>query len=227
MTSCKFCSDGSVEQPGEGLSIFGPLKDTIDNSSLASSLVKRGAAIYYSERQMGSAVYRCQRAIALWPTADQLAKIHDSGSQLQALAVLTWSLKDIDLWAGATSAVDLLGVTKVRSVEIQDGVVLGAMRSLTNAINLSSGLAHPLDWDKAVLTFRLLKDRHHQWNPANIEQWAVANGWGAEDARDIREVAEAYANGRSKRLKAGSSPFNTGVIEIWQRIGSEPNWKPY
>lgn len=218
--------DWIAAQPGHSLTLFGPAKETVGHSALASSLVNRRIADYFSDRQMGSAVYRCHRAIALWPDVKQLGKIHDNGHQLTALGVLTWSLKDVDPWASAVSADDLLKLGVPKPVEFDDDVVRGAMRSLTNAVNLSSGLGHPLDWDKAVLTFRLLKRRGHFWDPSQVERWAIANGWDAHHAADLREVADAYSSGRSKMLKARSQPFAAHVLGHWRQIGSQSGWTP-
>jgi hypothetical protein len=94
-------------------------------------------------------------------------------------------------------------------------------------VNLSSGLAHPLDWDKAVLTFRLLKAQGFSWNPRDIEVWAIANGWDAGDTRDLVDVANAYVTGKSKRLKANSHAYKAGLVKLWREIGEEPNWNAH
>lgn len=136
-----------VGQPANGLLFVGPEARAIDNSTIASGLVRSGNALYTTWRNKDS--WRQERVIALWPNAKVLQQLDDV-STVKALGVLTWLLDDVAPWASGVGAVDVLGEATAETPTIQDPVVLGALRSLTNSVNRSTGLGHPSDWDHAV-----------------------------------------------------------------------------
>ena len=84
--------------------------------------------------------WRQERVIALWPNEKALQRLDDV-STIKALGVLTWQLDEVKTWASGVGAIDLLGEATLEPPSIQDPVVLGALRSLTNSVNLSTGLS--------------------------------------------------------------------------------------
>ena len=194
-----------MEQPGEDLALVGPSADSFTHSELASALVDRGVP-YRSMRQLkaaGSGRNSMARVVALWPTRELLNHVEDHCAKLTALAVLNWDFASIDLWVRARDPFDVLGVSKPTGPVQLEPVLLGALKSLTNAVNLSTGLAHPSDWDAAVLTFRRLRDSRVAFDPDQVEAWAMANGWSSSDAADLGSVARDIASGKAKRLRGG------------------------
>lgn len=221
--------DWISSQPGKGLLFVAHDANATNNSPLAAKLVAARAATYKSKRQLGNSAYSADRIVLLWPDAQLLRKIDDSIGNATAVGVLTWLPKDVEQWVAARNAIDVLsGATPPNdAAEIGDPIVLGAMRSLTNSVNLSTGITHPMDWDQAVNTFRLFRKRRIPWEPDQIERWAMANGWHSEDAHELRGVAAAYHEGKSKQLKGRSPAFSVKSIDYWATIGRDGSWKAF
>lgn len=131
---------------------------------------------------------------------------------------MPWQEDEIEVWRRARRAVDITGDDAPPAPPtIADAVVLAAARSLTRIVNLNSGLAHPRDKAAAVHTFRRLKRGGYDWDPSEIRIWAMANGWRAEDAQDLEDVADGVRQGR--RYRVGASPWRSDIISHW-RSGS-------
>jgi hypothetical protein len=213
-----------VGQPANGLLFVGPEARAIDNSTIASGLVRSGNALYTTWRNKDS--WRQERVIALWPNAKVLQQLDDV-STVKALGVLTWLLDDVAPWASGVGAVDVLGEATAETPTIQDPVVLGALRSLTNSVNRSTGLGHPSDWDHAVQMFRTLRKRGHAFDGDEIEAWAIANGWSYRHAAQVGQLAREIAAGKTKRTKSRASWAPTAAtVEHWREVGADGEWSP-
>jgi hypothetical protein len=141
-------------------------------------------------------------------------------SGLKAFAVVPWDEDEIETWRQARGAVDLLGRQPVpEAPKIGDPVVEEAMRSLTRIVNLSTGVRHPRDRSMAIHAFRILKRNGHDYDPAEIRAWAMANGWAADDARELGEYAEGVQRG--KAYQAGPSMHNRQIIRTWRKKAAE------
>lgn len=214
------------DQPGTGLLFVGPQKPSLENSSIASALVKRGTASYTTWKNKDW--WREERVVALWPNGAALQQLDDVAT-IKALGVLTWLIDDVRPWAVGVGAVDLLGVAATHTPVIEDDVALGALRVLTNSVNLSTGLSHPSDWDHAVHMFRELRRRGHALDGAEIETWAIANGWSARHANEVGQLAREIADGKAKRTKsrgAGWKPTADNV-KHWREVGADADWSPF
>lgn len=213
-----------AEQTGSGLLFVGPQVHSLENSSVANALVKSRRAEYTTWKNKGW--WRQPRVIALWPSEKTLQQLDDV-STIEALGVLTWGLKDVSAWAAGVGAIDLLGQASAETPTIRDPIVLGALRSLTNSINLSTGLAHPSDWDHAVQVFRTLRKRGHTIDGDEVETWALANGWSYRHASDVGQLAREISAGKAKRTKSRASWSPTSqTIDHWRALGAEVNWSP-
>lgn len=70
--------------------------------------------------------------------------------------------------------------------------VTDALDELTIIVNLSTGITHPLDRDRAVETFKKLKKQGHHCAPSEVKNWAIAHEWRPEDAGDLAKLTERY-----------------------------------
>lgn len=153
--------------------------------------------------------------VAFWLSAKGLERL-DSAPGLKALAVVPWREEDIKTWRQARRAVDLLGRRPAPGAPaISDRVVEAAMRSLTRAVNVSTGVRDPQDRSMAIHAFRILKRNGYRYDPAEIREWAMANGWAAADARELSEYAAGVLAGKAYR--AGPCSWNRQIIRIWQK----------
>ena len=81
-------------QPGSGLVFVTPQMNQLENSALASALVKSRHATHTSYKNRGW--QHGDRIIALWPHGELLRRLDDAGPS--AFGVLTWNLADIEVW---------------------------------------------------------------------------------------------------------------------------------
>lgn len=211
------------EQPATGLLFVGPDARAIDNSTIAGGLVRSGNARYTTWRNKDW--WRQERVIALWPNATALQQLDDA-TTVKALGVLTWQLDEVVPWARGVGAIDVLGGAIAETPSIRDQVTLGALRSLTTSVNLSTGLSHPSDWDRAVHTFRALSKSGHAVDGDEVEMWAIANGWSYRHAAEVGQLCREIAAGKAKRTRsrgANRAPA-AAMIEHWRDVGSETDW---
>lgn len=213
------------DRPGSGLQFVGPLARSLEGSQLASDLVRRRFAIYRSARQWNGDPLD-ERVIALWPSTKLLLRLHDAVPEGGSLGVLPWTETHIEDWALATGAVDLLGQTARRSVDIDDEVMLGALRSLTDSVNLSSGISHPMDRDRAIETFKVLRRTGRRIDPRHASAWAMAHGWTAAHASRLGSLIKEINRGVRKRKSSNRSVLAGNALEVWTAIGAESDWKP-
>lgn len=214
------------DQSGSGLLLVGPQKDSLENSEVARELVRRRAADYTTLRTRGWSGH--DRVIALWPTKQGLQELDDVSS-IEALGVLTWGLEEVLPWASAVGAVDLLGLGTVDPPLLDDPLVLGALRTLTNGVNLSSGLTHPSDWDRAVEMFRELRRRGRHLDGQAIETWALANGWSYRYAEQVGKLAGEIGAGKAKRTKSKGASWKPtkAVVDHWAEVGAQADWQAF
>lgn len=215
-----------TEQPAPGLLFVGPEARAIDNSRIASGLVRSRKARYTTWKK--KEWWRQERVIALWPNAKALQRLDDVAT-IKALGVLTWRLDEVVPWASGVGAVDLTGEATTEAPSIRDPVILGALRSLTNSVNLSTGLSHPSDWDHAVHMFRALRKRGHAIDGDEIETWAIANGWSYRHAAQVGQLAREMAAGKTKRTKSRAASWapTAATIEHWREVGAQAEWSPF
>jgi hypothetical protein len=70
--------------------------------------------------------------------------------------------------------------------------VEAGLRTLTNRVNLSTGLSHPSDKQHAKKVFSDLRAQSVIYDPADVRIWAVRNGWRPDDADELAQLAIRY-----------------------------------
>jgi hypothetical protein len=60
----------------------------------------------------------------------------------------------------------------------------------------------------AIHLCKALKSRNYHFRPDELHDWAVAHGWPAEDAEDLREYAKGVLEG--ERYHTDPNPFGWG-----------------
>jgi len=152
--------------------------------------------------------------VGLWVDDRQIEKRLD-GLDAPALCVVPWNRADIDQWKTNWNPTDLrTGEAAEQLTTIGNPVVEAAMRSLTMAVNLSTGLSHPSDKEAAVQTFRLLRDAGEGFQPSEVQAWAVRNGWRPRHARELAEVAQAIIDRRP--IRGGRQRWRKDIVAYWR-----------
>ena len=149
--------------------------------------------------------------LAVWSRDDRLAKI--DGLRAPAICAITWSEGTIDEWKANWGPIDLKSGSAEKALDISNPVVRQALIGLTASVNLSTGLTHPSDRSHAVAIFKLLVSGGEKYDPDEIRAWAVKNGWEAEDAAELEDIARKIREGRNLRSDWRLGPE---VLERWR-----------
>lgn len=76
-----------------------------------------------------------------------------------------------------------------------------AINTLSIVINVSTGLAHPLDDSRAKELFKALKKYNIPLNGADIYSLAISNSWPEPHAKQLVEVAEKIERGDRVKIR--------------------------
>jgi hypothetical protein len=75
-------------------------------------------------------------------------------------------------------------------------IIEHALDTLTNGVNLSTGLAHHNDLAKAVDVFMILHEHGEILLKEEIVAWALQNHWSKENADQIGSLAQQIGEGK-------------------------------
>lgn len=156
--------------------------------------------------------------LALWASKDTIRDLEEY-YRLDALCLVPWLPEEIDSWVAARRATDLTGSREQPAAPtITDGVVLAAMKSVTNTINMNNRLVDSFGKDAVVGAFRALKKKRYSWDPEEISVWALANGWPPEAAERLREFAAGVLAGKAYRAGPHWRP---DIVKHWEEEASQ------
>lgn len=80
-------------------------------------------------------------------------------------------------------------------------------------INVSTGLAHPLDRSSAIDLLERLRDARIAFDPAHVRAWLVANGWAPCHADAKEAICGDVVAG--KRLTVERDRWSDAVVAEW------------
>jgi hypothetical protein len=162
-----------------------------------------------------SAWDRNSPVLVLFPHRDLLGEVDELA--LSAMCVVPSPREPIDYWVRARSAVDVTGtsIEPEPSELIANPVVREAMRTLSAFVNK----AHLLNYEDRAMAVRVLKvlQRNREaFQPEELHAWALADGWSADAAGRLRDLADGVAAGRRFQLKSSVRP-RPDAIRRWRK----------
>jgi hypothetical protein len=152
-------------------------------------------------------------ALLLWPDRKLLATLNDD-FRVGDLCVVPWTYGEVEPWAEGTHAVDLTRSRAPAPKQDLEALVQVALESLTNRVNLRTGLVHPSDKAAAVEMFKLLLRARSSWDPLSVETWGFQHGWSAEGARQLRDVAQGVQE--RHRYQTARGQWAPDIMKIWR-----------
>lgn len=96
---------------------------------------------------------------------------------------------DADEWVARWGAVVHGQSQQTPAPLIDDPVFVRALETLSDIINMSTGLLHPRDKEIANGILRILRAKGHAEQSANIKSWAIRRGWKPDHAADLASLA--------------------------------------
>ena len=158
--------------------------------------------------------------LAAYPTKQLLDMLDDMHGVTEVL-VVPWRLSEVQYWLD-TWAPEELGSSAptLRPSSIGNLVVVEALKTLTQTVNLSTGITHPLDRQAAIDLFQRLKEAGEPFNPSEVRAWLVSQGgWSPQDADQVKSIAESILAG--KRLRGGGRFWRDDIVEQWRSRATE------
>lgn len=127
--------------------------------------------------------------IVFYVSSNEIKKIDDL--MFECLIFVPWLDKEGDAWAQKWNAETHGEPMSVSQVDLPKEATT-ALLNLTVCVNLSTGLGHPSDREHAKRIFSKLRSVGIKWDPAEVEKWAVRNGWKTVDAEQLSKLSAKY-----------------------------------
>jgi hypothetical protein len=89
-----------------------------------------------------------------------------------------------------------------------------AIKTLSSAVNISTGLNHPNDMNKARELFDILHKNGEVLLKSEIADYAISHGWRAADADELGSLAQQIGEGKPSLFKNG--PW--WAADIYQKL---------
>lgn len=158
--------------------------------------------------------------LAVYPTP-KLLEVVDNLHGATAVLVVPWLRDEINPWIRIWAARQLGSADAQTEQVFSNPTVRAALESLTNHINMGTGLAHPSDRTAAVEMFRLLQRAGEHFNPEEVRGWLISQlKWQPRHASDVAEVAEKILAGHQFRLTT-SGGWATDAVDRWRAKAAE------
>lgn len=157
--------------------------------------------------------------LAAWPSREKLAEVADD-RRTRALCVIPWVEGETTAWEQAVNPQLLTGASSAAAGPELHRVVAVGLEHLSNMVNHANELAGALDHRDAVAVLRTLHRGGYQLPADAVYAWALANGWPAQGAERLREMAGKVDAGRAMQVK-GTWPLRADALHRWQTEAAE------
>jgi hypothetical protein len=84
-------------------------------------------------------------------------------------------------------------------------IINEAIKTLSSTVNLTTGLNHPNDMNRARELFKILHDKGEVILKSDVSAAAVANGWNSDDADELGSLGQQIGEGKNPRISGGPS----------------------
>lgn len=152
--------------------------------------------------------------LAFYPSSKFL-DVLDSIPDVSALCVVPWMKPEVEPWMITHNAQSVNGEKSQPIKTIENGVVVEALKTLTALANVSTGISHPSDRETVVQIFIKLRDAGECYNPEEVKNWLIRNGWKATDAQEVADISQKILE--RKPLRRGKNKFRRGIVNRWRK----------
>ena len=148
--------------------------------------------------------------------SDDIFKIDDYYSVKYVIAI-PWIKKWTQKWISTWDAIEISG-KQIEKIELPEPspIVKVAMQHLTNTINMSTGINHPMDNEKAKTYLRALHKYEPELNPDIVGAYLIRElGWETKFAKDIEKLITTLNSGSF--FKGGEKTGLKDYYKNWQK----------
>jgi hypothetical protein len=221
-----------TEQADGGISRIGiqiGRKADLEDLPLLAALARRGASIHVDVRgkigslPSGPVLLYMPVPSHLWQLEERrgpsaVAAVGITGPSLRT-SILGTSYVGAQPWVSAYRPKHLAGpAIEAKTPIIPDASVWAALKTFTNLINSSTGLAHHSDRSAVIEGLTKLRSAGHAFDPNDLLAGALALNWRGSAAVELCEIAKEINDGRHKRF---SPVLRDDIIERWEAEGRE------
>lgn len=147
---------------------------------------------------------------------NRLLGMVDSLQTPSKILFVPWRREEGRGWAYMWSARELGSSAEPPPKQFSNPTVRAALKSLTNRVNLSTGLAHPSDRAAAIKMFRILRNGGEQFDPEEVRAWLISElNWQPKHANEAEAVAADILAGKKLRASA-SGDWPRGILKRWR-----------
>lgn len=82
-------------------------------------------------------------------------------------------------------------------------IINEAIKTLSGSVNITTGLNHPNDMNKARELFKILHDMGEVILKSDVASAALAKGWSSDDADELGSLAQQIGEGKKPRVTGG------------------------
>lgn len=152
--------------------------------------------------------------LAAYPTKDFLDMLDDMYGITEIL-VVPWRLAEIQYWIDTWGPQELGAARAPQPISIENPVMVEALKTLTQTVNLSTGVSRPSDRQAAIDLFQRLREAGEQFNPLEVRAWLVSQGgWSPQDADQVKSIAERVLAGEP--VRGGGRFWADDIVEQWR-----------
>lgn len=180
-----------------------PKKGGWENSTVAEVLGKDVAKALLSGQRValttgvfmsleGSQTFRAsfgqQLLVGLHLSSKDMAKLDDAVGPT-AIVFVPWSESEAQEWKQTWQPQTIGPIGAPVATTGLSQPVIDALTSLTELINLGTGLNHPSDKQHAKNTIAKLRQAGHAFDPVHVRDWALRHGWSSGAAAELEKLA--------------------------------------
>lgn len=127
--------------------------------------------------------------------SDELSKYEDFES-VKAIIAHQWKDPDVQNWAKSWGAINLDSEEKIKKMPFPNEVAQEAFNDLSNSINMSTGITHPMDEEKCKTYLRALYKYNYRLDPAEIFAYLTTElNWESNHANDVIKLINKLNSG--------------------------------
>lgn len=144
----------------------------------------------------------------------ELSKYEDFES-IKAIIAHQWKNPDLQNWAKTWSAINLETEIKAEKMAFPDKVVQEAFNDLSQSINMSTGITHPMDNEQCKTYLRALYKYDYELNSIIIFSYLITElNWEADNAKDVIKLIDKLNSGGY--FMGGSKTGLQNYVKDWK-----------
>jgi len=138
---------------------------------------------------------------------------------VKAVVIAPWDMEDLTQWIRTWNPTIVGQEQGPPAKLIENPLIEEALKAITDRINLSTGLTHPLDRDYAIGLLKCVHKHLGLEPPSSIRAWAIRHRWSPDAADDLARIVQALLEHR--RIHGGKGFRCTKQIIKWLRDRAE------